>query len=76
MPPLNLAMRMLVTWCALFPLVVIVQFALSAVLEGWPTVLTTALTLAIVVPVAVAWAVPLASKLAARLLARRRKPTP
>ncbi|WP_221585307.1 hypothetical protein [Microbacterium sp. G2-8] len=73
MPPLPLPLRIIVTWCALFPLVAIMQFALSFVTGGWPTLLTTALTLAIVVPIAVTWAVPLVSRLAARLIARRRR---
>ncbi|WP_156762122.1 hypothetical protein [Microbacterium karelineae] len=76
MPPLPLPLRIIVTWSALFPLVVVVQFALSFIAHDWPTPVVTALTLAIVVPIAVAWVVPFASRLAARLLARRRRPAP
>lgn len=70
MNPLPLPARMVVTWLAIFPLVVLAQFLLGPVVVGWPPVFATALTMGLVVPIAVIWAVPLLSRWYARLFIR------
>ena len=70
MKPLPLPARLLVTWLAIFPLVVIVQFLLDFLVGTWPPLLMTALTLALVVPIALLWAVPLLSRWYAALFMR------
>jgi antibiotic biosynthesis monooxygenase (ABM) superfamily enzyme len=55
--------RILVTFCAICPLVLIVSAILRLFTASWPGPYVTILTLAIVVPNAVLWAVPLLTKL-------------
>lgn len=62
MPPVPLAIRMLLTWTAILPLVLIVRFALAPLVSTWPDVLGFALTVTIVVPIAVGFAVPMLTR--------------
>jgi antibiotic biosynthesis monooxygenase (ABM) superfamily enzyme len=64
--PLPLPVRIALTWVAIFPLVLLAQYALRPLVQAWPLPLATALTMGVVVPVAVIWAVPLLSRWYAR----------
>ncbi|WP_156322454.1 hypothetical protein [Leucobacter musarum] len=62
MPHVPLAIRMLLTWTAILPLVLLVRFALAPLVASWPDVLGFALTVTIVVPIAVGFAVPMLTR--------------
>lgn len=62
MPHFPTPARILVTFCAICPLVLIVSTILRPFTGSWPWPFVTILTLAIVVPNAVLWAVPLLTK--------------
>jgi hypothetical protein len=70
LPPLPLLVRIVVTWLAIFPLVILVGLALAPLVNGWPGIVQTAVLMTVVVPLAVIWVVPALTKAAVRLRAR------
>lgn len=72
MPSLALPWRMLVTWLAIYPLVVIAQALVRPVTGGWPPALVTAVVMALVIPVAMLGAVPVLMRLASTVLSSGR----
>ncbi|MBY0688663.1 hypothetical protein [Microbacterium marinilacus] len=54
--------RIVITWLAIFPLVVVCRLLVTPLLPGWPDLAQTAIVMAVVVPVAVLWAVPLLTR--------------
>lgn len=65
--PLNVHERALVTWAAIFPLVLAAQAALSPLVHAWPAVLQVFAMTLVVVPVASYVVMPRLMALYARL---------
>ena len=68
--PLNIHERALVTWAAIFPLVLAAQAVLSPLVHGWPAVLQVFAMTLVVVPAASYVVMPRLLALYARLTRR------
>lgn len=62
---------MIVTWIAIFPLVALSQWALGPLMQGWPTLLSTAVSIAAVVCVAVPFVLPFLFKQVGKIMRKR-----
>lgn len=76
MAPVPVLARLVITWLAIFPLVVLAQFALRAPTDDWPWPLVTALIMAFVVPPAALGTIPALTRVYIRLTGARRHSGP